>query len=131
MTVADVLAAVPLFESLNAGELQELVPWFEERSFREGERIVGEGTSGYSFFILAEGTAVATAGDTTLRELGPGEFFGEIGIIERRRRTATVTATAPSRVLVLFGAEFRRLQEAQPEIAARIDAAVRARLANG
>src|SRR3954470_11404142 len=128
MASTDALAAVSLFDSLDDDERAQLAGWFEERSFDEGARVVAEGASGYSFFVIAEGSAVATAGDRTLRELGPGDFFGEIGIIERRRRTATVTTTSPSKLLVLFGAEFRQLQEAQPAIAARIEAAMRARL---
>jgi CRP-like cAMP-binding protein len=124
----DDLAGVALFESLNDAELQELAPWFEERTASAGRLLVGEGASGYSFFILVEGSAVATAGDTTLRNLGPGDFFGEIAILERRRRSATVTTTTPAKLLVLFGTEFRQLQEAHPHIAARIEDAMRQRL---
>jgi CRP-like cAMP-binding protein len=130
MPSADQLATVPLFSALSDTELQELASWFEEREVSEGVRLVGEGVSGYAFYILTEGSAVVTSGDATLRELGPGDFFGEIAIIERRRRTATVTTTAPSKVLVLFGTEFRDLQDAQPEIAARVEEAMRARLAD-
>jgi CRP-like cAMP-binding protein len=129
MAAVDQLAQVSLFESLNDAELQAIVPWFEERTASAGVRLVGEGAPGYSFFILTEGSAVATSADATLRELGPGDFFGEIAILERRRRSATVTTTAPSKLLVLFGADFRQLQEAQPGIAARIEAAMRERLA--
>jgi CRP-like cAMP-binding protein len=130
MATGHELASVPLFASLNDAELQELVSWFEERTAAEGVRLVGEGAPGYSFFVLTEGTAVATAGDTRLADLGAGDFFGEIAIIERRRRTATVTTTAPVKMLVLFGTDFRQLQEAQPGIAARIEEAMRQRLAN-
>ena len=70
-----------------------------------------------------------TAGETTIRELGRGDFFGEIAILERRRRSATVTATTPMRLLVMFGWDFRSLQESQPEIAARIEEAMQVRLA--
>src|SRR3954468_21897381 len=129
MATPNALAAVSLFETLDDDERLELAGWFEERSFDEGALVVAEGASGYSFFVIAGGSAVAPAGDRTLRELGPGDFFGEVGIIERRRRTATVTTTSPSKLLVLFGAEFRQLQEAQPALAGRIEAAMRARLA--
>jgi CRP-like cAMP-binding protein len=129
MPSADQLAGVPLFAALTDAEREELASWFEERDVSEGVRLVGEDVSGYSFYVLTEGSAVVTAGDTTLRELGPGDFFGEIAIIERRRRTATVTTTAPSTVLVMFGTEFRDLQDAQPQIAQRLEEAVRERLA--
>ena len=130
MPSADQLAGIPLFSALSAAELQELASWFEEQDVSEGVRLVGEDVTGYAFYILVEGSAVVTSGDATLRELGPGDFFGEIAIIERRRRTATVTTTAPSKVLTLFGTEFRDLQDAQPQIAARIEEAMRQRLAD-
>jgi CRP-like cAMP-binding protein len=59
-----------------------------------------------------------------IRELGPGDYFGEVAILGDGRRSATVTTTTPSQLLVLFGTEFRRLQEDQPEIAARLEAAM-------
>ena len=73
---------------------------------------MGEGAPGYSFFVLLDGGAVVTADGTALRELGPGDFFGETAIIDARRRTATVTTTVPSKVLSMFGTEFRDLQDA-------------------
>ena len=130
MASEDALAGIPLFSTLTDAERQELATWFEEREVGDGVRLVGEGAAGYMFYVITKGSAVVTAGDTTLRELGPGDFFGEVAIIERRRRTATVTTTAPSTVLAMFGAEFRDLQDAQPGIAARIEEAMRERLAD-
>jgi CRP-like cAMP-binding protein len=125
----DELAGIPLFDSLDEAEREELASWFDQRTFDAGAVLVDEGSSGYSFFVLTEGSAVVTSGGAALRELGRGDFFGEIAIVERRRRSATVTATAPVKVLVLFGWDFRGLQEAQPEIAARIADAMAQRLA--
>jgi CRP-like cAMP-binding protein len=130
MPSAESLDGIPLFAALTDAEREELAPWFEERDVGEGVRLVGEGVSGYSFYVLTKGSAVVTSGETTLRELGAGDFFGEVAIIERRRRTATVTTTAPSTVLVMFGTEFRDLQDAHPGIAARIEEAMRQRLAD-
>jgi CRP-like cAMP-binding protein len=78
----------------------------------------------YSFFVLTEGAAEITVAGDVLRSLGPGDFFGEIGILVGGRRTATVTATSEAMVLVLFGTEFRRLQEELPGPAASIEAAM-------
>jgi CRP-like cAMP-binding protein len=127
----DELAGIPLFESLDDAQRVELASWFDARSFETGAVVVDEGSAGYSFFVMSEGSAVVTAGETTLRELGRGDFFGEVAILERRRRSATVTATAPTRLLVMFGWDFRSLQEAQPDIAARIEGAMQRRLAAG
>jgi CRP-like cAMP-binding protein len=92
-------------------------------------RLTGEGAAGYSFFILIQGSAVVTSEGADRAALGPGDFFGEIAILGNGRRTATVTTTSPTRLLVMFGTEFRELQQAQPEIAARIEEAMQQRIA--
>jgi CRP-like cAMP-binding protein len=125
----DELAGIPLFDALDDAQRVELASWFDSRSFDAGAVLVDEGSAGYSFFVMAEGSAVVTAGETTIRELGRGDFFGEIAILERRRRSATVTATTPTRLLVMFGWDFRSLQESQPAIAERIEEAMQRRLA--
>jgi len=122
------LAGISLFESLSDPDLQELASWFDERKTGEGVRLIGEGAAGYSFFILTEGSAVVTSGDATLADLGPGDFFGEIAILGDGRRSSTVTTTSPATLLVMFGSEFRRLQDAQPDIAAGIEEAMRRRV---
>ncbi len=129
MAGADTLAAVPIFEPLGAAELGELAAWFQEKTVDEGVRLAGEGASGYSFFVLVEGTVVVTSGETTVKELGPGDYFGEMALLGEGRRLATVTSTSPARLLVLFGTEFRRLQQEHPQIAARIEETMRRRAA--
>ena len=129
MPSSDDLARIDLFNSLEDSDLQELVPWFSERTAAEGVRLCGEGASGYSFFVLAEGSAVVTAEGKELAELGPGDYFGEIAMLDGRRRSATVTTTAPAKLLVMFGSEFRQLQETHPQIAGRIEETMRDRLA--
>jgi CRP-like cAMP-binding protein len=130
MPSADELARIPLFESLTAADCQRLASWFEERTVDEGVRLIGEGAAGYSFFILLEGSAAVTSGDTALADLGPGDFFAMIAILGAGRRSATVAATSSSRLLVMFGTDFRRLQDAQPDVAGRIEEATRLRLAS-
>jgi voltage-gated potassium channel len=126
---ADELSAIPLFSSLSDADLLELTKWFDVQPVSEGVRLTGEGAAGYSFFILTQGSAVVTSDGADLAALGPGDFFGEIAILGNGRRTATVTTTSPARLLVMFGTEFRELQQAQPEIAARIEEAMRQRIA--
>jgi CRP-like cAMP-binding protein len=128
---ADDLARLPLFAGLEEDQLAELASWFEERSVAPGTRLIGEGAAGYSFFVMVHGAAVATSDEVTLAELEPGDFFGEIAILGDGRRTASVTTTAPSAVLTMFGTEFRRLQASQPAIADAITDAMQARLAAG
>lgn len=131
MVGADELAEIPLFESLSEASLRRLAPWFEATTAGEGVRLIGEGAVGYSFFILAEGGAVVTSEDATLADLRPRDFFGEVAILGDGRRSATVTTTSPSKLFVMFGTEFRQLQEAHPDIAAQIEEAMRQCLAVG
>jgi voltage-gated potassium channel len=127
MVDTDTLATVPLFASLDNAQLSEIARWFEARSVSAGTELVGQGASGYSFFILCDGSAVVANDDAPVAELGPGDFFGEGSLLGGGRRGATITTTSASRVLVMFGTEFRRLQQAQPAIAAAIEDADRQR----
>jgi CRP-like cAMP-binding protein len=127
MATADDLTGIPLFDSLSDDELEQLASWFAVKRVSEGVRLASEGAAGYSFYVVVEGSAVVTAEDETVATYGPGDFFGEIAILGDGRRTATVTTTSPARLLVLFGTEFRGMQQAQPEIAARLEAAMRQR----
>jgi CRP-like cAMP-binding protein len=121
------LAAVPLFASLDDAELAEIADWFDVRTVSDGVRLAGEGAAGYFFFVLGEGTASVTVDGDEMSTLGPGDFFGEMSLLGDGRRTATVTTTSPARVLVLFGSDFRKLQQRLPSAAARIEAAMRER----
>jgi voltage-gated potassium channel len=122
------LAGIPLFDELEPDELAAIAPWFEVQETSPGVNLTGEGASGYSFFILSDGAASVTIDGAEVNALGPGDFFGELAILGDGVRTATVTTTSPSRLLVLFGTEFRRLQQEHPDLARRIEAGVRARL---
>jgi CRP/FNR family cyclic AMP-dependent transcriptional regulator len=119
----DQLRSCSLFAGPGHEELEPLCDWFEFASVSEGVTVAGEGAPGYSFFVIEQGNAVELA------TLGPGDFFGEVAILSGGRRSATVTTTSPATLLVMFGTEFRRLQEAQPEVAARLEAAMADRLA--
>lgn len=125
----DELRGTSLCADLSDEELARVAEWFDATSFGEGVKVAGEGAPGYSFFVIAEGTAVVSSGGDELARLGPGDFFGEIAILGDGRRSATVTTTSPARLFVMFGTEFRQLQEAQPEIAARLQAAMAERVA--
>jgi len=126
---ADELRGIPLFDGLGDPELETLAPCFEAKALGAGSQLIGEGAAGYSFFVLADGAAVVTCEGVELARLGPGDFFGEMAILGDGRRQATVTTTSPVRVLVLFGTEFRRLEQTHPEIGARIREAMEQRLA--
>jgi len=122
------LATVPIFRSLSDADLEELAGWFEVKDVSAGVRLVREGATGYSFFVLSHGEVAVTAGGTDVASLGPGDFFGEMALLGPGRRQATVTTTSPARVLVLFGEDFPRLQAAHPDIAAQLEVVVQKRL---
>ena len=122
---AEDLAGIPLFDALEPQDRATIAPWFELENVSPGVNLTGEGASGYSFFVLRDGTATVTIDGDEIRTLGPGDFFGELALLGDGRRTATVTTATPSQVLVLFGTEFRQLQQEHPEIATRVESALR------
>ncbi|MGZ4315727.1 MAG: cyclic nucleotide-binding domain-containing protein [Gaiellaceae bacterium] len=115
------LARVPLFASLSDGEREELAAWFEVRTVGAGVKLASEGAAGYAFYLLVDGSAVVTSGGTTVATFAPGDFFGEMAIVGDSRRSATVVTSSPAKLLVMFGTEFRRLQQAYPAIAAEFE----------
>ena len=122
------LQAVPLFVSLSNDELQVLAPLFEVQQTDVGRRLTGEGAPGYSFFVLREGTASVTVDGTEIATLDTGDVFGEAAILGNGRRTATVTTTSPARLFVLYGTEFRLMQQQFPDKAAQIEVLMRQRV---
>ena len=123
------LARIPLFASLSESELEELTESFEVKSTAAETRLIDERTGGYSFFALADGQARVTANDDEIATLNPGDCFGEMALLgSSGRRTASVTTTTPTTVYVMFGTEFRRLEDSHPEIVAQIRALMRERL---
>ena len=126
-TAAD-LERIPLFASLSESELEQLTEWFEVKSTDAGMQLIDEGTGGYSFFALADGQVRVTADDDEIATLNPGDCFGEMALLGSGRRTASVTTTTPATVYVMFGTEFRRLEQRQPEVVARLKALMRERL---
>ncbi len=114
------LATVPLFASLGEEELARVSEWMEIRHAEVGERLVSEGASGYSFFVLQEGAATVTRDGEEIATLGPGDFFGELALTGDGRRTATVTATSPVTLAAMFGSQFRLLERELPDVADRI-----------
>jgi CRP-like cAMP-binding protein len=119
------LAGIPLFDSLQPDARAEIAPWFELQDVSPGVNLTGEGAAGYSFYVLLDGSATVSIDGHEVRTLGPGDFFGELAILGDGRRTATVTTNTASRVLVLFGTEFRRLQQEYPNLADQIESALR------
>ena len=111
------LAALPLLSSLSSEQLDALSQLIEVGDVSAGRVIVREGQHGYAFYILIEGSAEVRHGDSVVRTLGPRDFFGEVAMIDKTRRTASVVAVEPSVVWSMFGTTFRVLEADHPEIA--------------
>ena len=122
------LEGVPLFASLSKGELRQLAQWADEVSVDAGYELATEGRFAHEFFVIEEGSAIVTKDGEQIAELGPGDFFGEIGLLETERRTATVVAASPMELIVMFGREFRQMERALPAVAQRVRTAIRERL---
>ncbi|HET7353176.1 MAG TPA: cyclic nucleotide-binding domain-containing protein [Gaiellaceae bacterium] len=88
----EVLKRVPLLADLDRRELQQVAKLFKERSFPPGETVMKEGLGGAAFFVIESGEAIVSIGGNERRRLGPGDYFGEIALIDEGARTATVTA---------------------------------------
>src|SRR5205807_8353124 len=96
MNKAD-LKALPLFESLTEGELRRLSRWTDDVDVPAGKHLVEEGAWAWEFFVILEGEAEVLRDGAHLADLGPGDFFGEIGVREQLQRRATVVANTPVR----------------------------------
>jgi CRP-like cAMP-binding protein len=112
----ELLRGVPLFSGLDDDELSRVASEFRERSFGEGDRIAIEGAEGLTFFVIEEGEVSIVAQGVEVARLGPGDHFGEIALIDRGPRTATVTALGPVRAHMLPIWSFRPIVEASPEL---------------
>jgi CRP/FNR family cyclic AMP-dependent transcriptional regulator len=120
--------SVPLFADLSDEERAAVASAAEERIVEAGTNLSREAGSGYFFFVICEGNADVVRDGKTIAQLGPGDFFGELAILKTRRRTATVTATSPMTLAVIFGADFAKLTSEIPVLTARVDEAIAARM---
>ena len=125
----DLIRKVPLFSRLSKPELRDLAMLADEIDLRDGKEMTRQGAAGREFFVLLEGTADVRKNGRKINTLGPGDFFGEIALVSREPRTATVTATSPVRTLVITDRSFRRLLDESPQVKTKVMEAMATRLA--
>jgi CRP/FNR family cyclic AMP-dependent transcriptional regulator len=109
------LKSVPFFASMKKKELEALSRQTDELDVATGKELTRQGDFGQEFFVIESGTAEVTRNGEHVADLGPGDFFGEIGLLERALRNATVTATAEMRLITLTGWDMKRMEKAIPE----------------
>ncbi len=114
---ADLIRGVPLFSDLDDRTVERLAGEFIERHFDEGAAIATEGVDGLNFFVVASGEAAVTVHGNAVGKLGPGDSFGEVALVDKSARSATVTATSPMIAYALPVWSFRPFVEQRPELA--------------
>lgn len=118
------LAAIPLLAELSDEDLVVLAERMHELEVEAGSYVVEQGELSYKFYVILEGTAAVEREGEHLADLGPGDFFGEMGIVGHSRRNADVVATSPMRMVVLVGWDLRTLMDQFPRLRRRIQHAI-------
>ncbi len=113
----DLLQRVPIFSDLDRKELERIASSMKQRTFQAGDTVTTEGQSGIGFFMIEDGEAKVTVGGEERRRLGPGDYFGEVALLNESARTATITAETDLRCYGLTSWEFRPLVETHGSIA--------------
>jgi CRP-like cAMP-binding protein len=113
---AAMLASVPLFSSLNKSQIRTMATTAKERDYRGGDTIVKQGEKGIGFYLILAGQAQVEKSGQPVATLSPGQFFGEMALLDEQPRTADVKATGPVRCLVLSPWEFWSAVGNEPEV---------------
>jgi CRP/FNR family transcriptional regulator, cyclic AMP receptor protein len=122
------LGAVSLFAGADRKELLEISKATTEHRVGPGEILVTQGEAGREAFVVVEGEAVVSVDGAEVARLGPGACIGEMALLDRGPRSATVTAATPMTLLVLDPREFKGLMLKVPAIAVKVAAALAARV---
>ena len=117
--MVSLLGRVPLFEGCTRLDLSRVASLSEERIYREGQVIVKAGDPGKAFYVITNGKVKVVAGKKEA-ELGRGEFFGELSLLDGDSRTRTVVAETPLETVRIERSEFRKLLRKEPDLAIRL-----------
>jgi CRP/FNR family transcriptional regulator, cyclic AMP receptor protein len=129
-TKVELIKRVPLFSKLSSAGLREVAGVADEIDLPEGKTLMKEGERGREFLVLLEGSAEVRKGGKRIATLGNGDFLGEIALVTKVPRTATVTTTSPVRALVITDRDFAALLDNSPQIGQGVLAALGERLAH-
>jgi CRP-like cAMP-binding protein len=124
----ELIKRVPLFSGCSKRELDEIAGIADELSIDEGRELTHEGATGHEFLVLIDGSADVRRKGRKINTLGAGDFLGEIALITGAPRTATVTTTSPSRMLVVTARDFRSLLRHMPSLQIKVLEALASRL---
>ena len=121
------LKSLPLFEDVPDEELAQVATFAQEVTVNEGRELVREGDFSYEFMAIEDGEAEVTRHGEHVADIGPGDFFGEVGLLEKTLRNATVTAKTPMRLITLTGWDLKRMERHLPEAVERVRATLEER----
>jgi CRP-like cAMP-binding protein len=127
---ANRLKDIPVFADLDTAELEAIARLAAEVSVPEGKQLVREGDYSYDVLAIEEGTAKVERGGDLVAEIGPGDVIGEMGVLEREQRNATVTATSPMLLVTLDRWDVKRLQKSAPNAVEHLKHLIEERRAN-
>jgi CRP/FNR family transcriptional regulator, cyclic AMP receptor protein len=113
----EALRKVPLFADLDNNELEQIASSMRERRFETGDTVTQEGAGGVGFFVVEEGQADVSVGGESKGSIGPGDYFGEIALINESPRTATLTASTDMVCYGMTSWDFKPLVESNSAIA--------------
>ena len=113
----EMLSRVPLFSGIEQRDLARIADSFKQRDYSAGDTIASEGSGGAGFFVIGDGTAKVTVHGEDRATLGPGDYFGEIALIDEGARTATVTAETDMTCYAMTFWEFRPIVETDARVA--------------
>jgi CRP/FNR family transcriptional regulator, cyclic AMP receptor protein len=121
------LKSIPLFQDVPDDELAQIAGFAQEVNVEAGRELVREGDFSYEFMLIEEGEAQVTRHGDHVNDLGPGDFFGEMGLLEKTLRNATVTAKSPMRLVTLTGWDLKRMERHIPDAIERVRETLEAR----
>jgi cAMP-dependent protein kinase regulator len=119
---------MPLFADLNGEEREEVAGFLREVNVDAGTELASEGKHAYELFLIESGDAEVTKGGETVRTLSEGDFFGEIALLATGTRTASVVATTPMRLVVMFSRGFKQIERRMPAVAQKLRETMRERV---
>jgi CRP/FNR family cyclic AMP-dependent transcriptional regulator len=126
----ELIKRVPLFSGCSKRELDEVAGIADEIELPAGSALTREGAAGHEFLVLVDGSAEVKRKGRMVNKLGSGDFLGEIALITGVPRTATVTTTRPSRMLVITARDFKALLRRTPSLQMKVLDALASRLPN-
>jgi CRP/FNR family transcriptional regulator, cyclic AMP receptor protein len=121
------LKSIPLFADVSEDELGQVATFAQEVSVEAGRELVREGDFSYEFMLIEEGEAEVSREGEYVADLGPGDFFGEMGLLEKTLRNATVRAKTPMLLVTLTGWDLKRMERTVPQAVERVRQTLEAR----